>query len=110
MTVFPDNRRLAADRDENPLSSAHLRYLVRQPVTAADPGPAATRPFGLLVTTTVPHPVKQGYTYSHTVQVAVGPDGRPLVETMAKQWRSKASSDGDEGTEEDHSCWQWEEQ
>lgn len=95
--------------NDNPLSSAHLRYLVRQPVIADGPGPDNTRPFGMRVTTTVPTPVKCDRPYSHELQVAVDADGRPLVETMGKEWTSKATSDGDEGTEEDNTCWGWEE-
>lgn len=32
--------------------------------------------------------------------------GRPLVETMGKDWKTKSSTDGDEGPEEN---WGWEE-
>lgn len=110
MTVLCEQPDIVVELEDNPLSSGHLRYLVRQRVTADSPGPDTTRPFGLRVTTTVPHPVRQGYVYSHALQVAVGEDGRPLVETMGKNWVSKATSDGDEGTEEDHSCWAWAEQ
>lgn len=33
--------------------------------------------------------------------------GRPLAETMGKDWKTKANSDGDEGPEEDYG---WEEE
>jgi hypothetical protein len=38
--------------------------------------------------------------------VAVDAEGCPLIETMGKEWKTKAQSDGDEGPEED---WGWEE-
>jgi putative ATP-grasp target RiPP len=92
--------------DANPLSSAHVRYTVRQHVAAAAPGPEATRPFGLRFATLVPAPVDKTFTYCHVQQVAVDAEGCPLIETMGKEWETKAQSDGDEGPEED---WGWEE-
>jgi putative ATP-grasp target RiPP len=92
--------------EADPLSSACLRYLVRQPAVAARPGPIATRPFGLRGATPVDPPIRPTIRYSHQQQVAVDQEGRPLIETMGKDWKSKASSDGDEGPEE---VWGWEE-
>jgi putative ATP-grasp target RiPP len=91
---------------DSPLSSASLRYLVRQPVISAGPGPVESRPFGLRHAHVVETPVRQDVRYCPTQQVAVDEEGRPLVETMGKKWTSKSSTDGDEGPEEN---WGWEE-
>lgn len=90
----------------SPLSSAALRYQVHQPVRAEEHGPDATRPFGLRAATTVEVPVRREFRNCPDRQVAVDDQGRPLVETMGKDWRTKASTDGDEGPEEN---WGWEE-
>lgn len=91
---------------ENPLSTAQLRYERRAAATAAGPGPAQTRPFGLRAAVAVPTPVRPDVGFCDVTQVAVDPAGRPLIETMGKQWKTKANSDGDEGPEEDYG---WEE-
>jgi putative ATP-grasp target RiPP len=55
----------------------------------------------------VPTPVVSRPTYCPEQQLAVDVDGRPLVETKKKkEWKTKSSTDGDEGPEED---WGWEE-
>jgi putative ATP-grasp target RiPP len=90
----------------SPLSSASLRYLVHLPVIADRPGPDATRPFGLRAAKVVAAPVRREFRYCPEQQVAVDEQGRPLVETMGKDWKTKSSSDGDEGPEEN---WGWEE-
>ncbi|MGH3517908.1 MAG: putative ATP-grasp-modified RiPP [Haloechinothrix sp.] len=90
----------------SPLSSASLRYLVHHPVIADQPGPAATRPFGLRAAKTVETPVRREFRYCPDQQVAVDSESRPLVETMGKDWKTKSSTDGDEGPEEN---WGWEE-
>jgi hypothetical protein len=52
--------------------------------------------------------------YCNLMQVAVGDDGRPLIERweeeddQAKKWTSKDTTNGDEGPEE--SVWEREEQ
>ncbi|GAA4024736.1 hypothetical protein GCM10022247_56450 [Allokutzneria multivorans] len=92
--------------DDNPLSSAQIRYCARVPVTSAAPGPQETRPFGLLCAQSRLTPVSRSYSYCHESQVAVGDDGVPLIEKMGKEWESKSSTDGDEGPEEN---WGWEE-
>jgi len=97
---------LGTTLDDNPLSSAQLHYTVRVPVVSAAAGPEETRPFGLRFARTMPTPVNRAFSYCHDQQVAVGDDGRPLIETMGKDWKSKSSSDGDEGPEEN---WGWEE-
>ncbi|WP_433471598.1 putative ATP-grasp-modified RiPP [Saccharomonospora azurea] len=94
------------DPAASPLSSAALRYHVRQRAVADDVGPEATRPFGLLGAVGVPTPQRRKSRYCPHRQVAVDEQGRPLMETMSKEWASKSSSDGDEGPEED---WGWEE-
>ncbi|RZS40888.1 putative ATP-grasp target RiPP [Herbihabitans rhizosphaerae] len=90
------------------MSSAALRYLVREPVVSDAPGASATRPFGLRGAVTVPTPVLGDYVYSDELQVAVNAHGRPLIEmgNKGKDWATKGSTDGDEGPEED---WGWEE-
>lgn len=98
--------KLSSELMANPLSSASLRYLVHQAAVADQPGPAATRPFGLRAAVPVADPIRPVFRYSHQHQVAVDSDGRPLIETMGKDWKTKASTDGDEGPEE---AWGWEE-
>ena len=90
----------------SPLSSASLRCLVRQLAVADRPGPDATRPFGLRAATTVELPAQREFRYCQEQQVAVDKQGRALVETMGKDWKTKSSTDGDEGPEEN---WGWEE-
>ncbi|WP_216207452.1 putative ATP-grasp-modified RiPP [Amycolatopsis aidingensis] len=101
MTTVPDPL-----LDDNPLSSAQIRYCVRVPAASATPGPQETRPFGLLFAQARPTPTVRSYSYCHELQVAVGDDGVPLIEMMGKEWESKSSTDGDEGPEEN---WGWEE-
>ncbi|MEU6644495.1 putative ATP-grasp-modified RiPP [Saccharomonospora sp. NPDC046836] len=88
------------DPDASPLSSAALRYLVRQPATAHQPSPEATRPFGLRGAAAAATPVRREFRYCTAPQVAVDEHGRPLVETMGKDSKTKSSTDGDEGPEE----------
>lgn len=92
---------------ENPLSSAQVRFERRPKVTAPGPGADDTRPFGLRAAQTVPTPVRPQASYCADRQLAIGDDGKPLVETMKKEWKTKSSTDGDEGPEED---WGWEEE
>jgi putative ATP-grasp target RiPP len=97
---------LGAGLNDDPLSSAQLRYTVRVPVASAAPGPEETRPFGLRFTQLVPTPITKAFSYCHDQQVAVDTDGRPLIETMGKGVEDESSADGDEGPEEN---WGWEE-
>lgn len=90
----------------SPLSSASLRYLVHQPTVADESGPDATRPFGLRAAKPIETPVRREFRYCSEQQVAIDEQGRPLVETMGKDWKTKGSTDGDEGPEEN---WGWEE-
>jgi putative ATP-grasp target RiPP len=94
---------------DNPLSSAQIRYTVQVPVASAAPGPRGTRPFGLLAAQGRQPPASRWYSYCHDLQVAVDEDSKPLIESMGKkgkEWKSKSSTDGDEGPEEN---WGWEE-
>ncbi|WP_233224148.1 putative ATP-grasp-modified RiPP [Amycolatopsis sp. BJA-103] len=93
--------------DDDPLASARFRYSVRVPVTSAAAGPEETRPFGLRFSQSMPTPVTKVVSYCHDQQVAVDADGRPLIETMGKDWKTKSATDGDEGPEEN---WGWEEE
>lgn len=100
--------------NEDPLSSAVMRYSVRAAATADGPGPPETRPFGLRFGRMMPAPLRQRVLYSHELQLAVDENGRPLIhrlgaeEDQGKKWLTKGESDGDEGKEED--TWGWEEQ
>lgn len=96
-----------ATAEENPLSTAQLRYELRTTAIADGPGPEETRPFGLRAAQPVPTPVRPQRGYCPIEQVAVDADGRPLIETMGKEWKTKSSSDGDEGPEENYG---WEEE
>lgn len=91
----------------NPLSSAQMRFEQRVKPTVAGPGSDDSRPFGLRDAQTVPTPARLRTVYCPQRQLATGDDGRPLVETMKKEWKTKSSPDGDEGPEED---WGWEEE
>jgi putative ATP-grasp target RiPP len=90
----------------NPLASAALRYLVHQAAIAEHPGPSPTRPFGLRGARVLAAPAQRTFRYCPELQVAVDGRGRPLIETMGKDWKTKSSTDGDEGPEEN---WGWEE-
>lgn len=97
----------SAPTTENPLSSSQVRLERRVTASAPGPGSADTRPFGLRFARTVPTPVRPRAIYCPERQLAVGDDGEPLVETMKKEWKTKSSTDGDEGPEEN---WGWEEE
>jgi putative ATP-grasp target RiPP len=89
----------------NPLSSAALRLEFpagRCSVESASPA----RPFVLRFAQQVTPRERPEYRYSPELQIALDPDGRPLVETMDKDVRTKRHSDGDEGVEEEYD---WEE-
>lgn len=90
------------DPMDSPLSAASLRYLVRHPA----PGGRNARPFGLRNAEVVETPRRPRYRYCPEQQVAVDDEGRPLIETLGKDWKTKSSTDGDEGPEEN---WGWEE-
>ena len=98
--------RLNLDMEDDPLSSAGLRYLIRTRVETATPGPVATRPFGLRAAVVMPRPQALEVRYCPVRQLAVDERERPLIETLGKEWKSKSSTDGDEGPEEN---WGWEE-
>lgn len=92
---------------DDPLASATIRLSARTRPPDVAPAGSGRRPFGLRFLQSMPTPVLPEYVYSHTEQVAVGRDGRPLTVTMGKDWKTKGNSDGDEGPEEDYG---WEEQ
>ncbi len=104
-SAFPAD---TAQMPTNPLSSASLRFSVRRTARSADMSCPETRPLGLRGAREVARPVRPDYLYCNARQIAVAPDGSdvPLIESMGKQWRTKAKSNGDEGEEED---WGWEE-
>jgi glutathione synthase/RimK-type ligase-like ATP-grasp enzyme len=54
----------------------------------------------------IPPRQRPEYRYSPELQIALDPSGRPLIETMDKDVRTKRHSDGDEGPEEEYD---WEE-
>ena len=88
----------------NPLSSAALRleFPTKRSVETA----SSVRPFVLQFARQVPRPHRPEYWYSLELQIALDPDGRPLIETMDKDVRTKRHSDGEEGPEEEYD---WEE-
>ncbi|RKT85587.1 putative ATP-grasp target RiPP [Saccharopolyspora antimicrobica] len=95
---------------DDPLASASGRF-AGSPGTGGELVEVGTneslRPFGLRVTQDRPLPVRPEFGYCHEQQVAIDPDGSgvPLVERMDKDWKTKGSSDGDEGPEE-HYDWE----
>lgn len=90
--------------DSNPLSSAALR--LELPAQRSAESSSLSRPFVLRFARQIPRPRRPEYRYSPELQIALDPSGRPLVETMDKDVRTKRHSDGDEGTEEEYD---WEE-
>lgn len=93
--------------DQDPLSSAGLRYFVRPAPCSSEPSEPATRPFSLrhAVSKSRP-PARPAYRYSEELQIAVTDDGteRPLL-VSDKDWLTKAGSDGQDGDEE-HYDWE----
>ncbi|HEY1573686.1 MAG TPA: hypothetical protein VGG05_20260 [Pseudonocardiaceae bacterium] len=53
----------ASVAEDTPLSSASLRYLVRRPALADQPGPIATRPLGLRHARPVATPARPSVRY-----------------------------------------------
>jgi putative ATP-grasp target RiPP len=94
---------MTAILNDDPLSSAALRHLLREPAVAD--GESAARPLALRFAHPKPLPVRPRHYYDPEQQVGVDENGRPLI-TVKKDWKTKAQSDGDEGPEED---WGWEE-
>lgn len=90
--------------DPNPLSSAALR--LECPVQRSTMAGSSSRPFVLRFAQYVNRPQRPEYRYSSELQIALDPQGRPLIETMNKDWLTKRHSDGDEGVEEEYD---WEE-
>lgn len=90
--------------DSNPLSSAALR--LEFPGERSAESASLARPFVLRFARQVPPPQRPKYRYSPELQIALDPSGRPLIETMNKDWLTKRHSDGDEGSEEEYD---WEE-
>lgn len=88
----------------NPLSSAALRF--EFPTKRSVETASSARPFVLQFAHQVPRPQRPRYWYSPELQIALDPDGRPLIETMDKDVRTKRHSDGEEGPEEEYD---WEE-
>lgn len=92
---------------DDPLASAAIRLGARpRPTPELSPWPDF-QPLGLRHLVAVAAAPLPDCTYSHREQVAVDPLGRPLLETMGKDWKTKGSSDGDEGPEEHYD---WEEE
>ena len=89
----------------NPLSSAALRLEFPTGRCSVESASLA-RPFVLRFAQQITSRQRPEYRYSPELQIALDPDGRPLVETMDKDVRTKRHSDGDEGVEEEYD---WEE-
>ncbi|MGH3795602.1 MAG: putative ATP-grasp-modified RiPP [Pseudonocardiaceae bacterium] len=88
----------------NPLSSAALR--LEFPAGRSTESASPSRPFALRFARSVPVPQPPEYRYSPELQIALDPNGLPLIETMNKDWLTKRHSDGVEGIEEEYD---WEE-
>jgi putative ATP-grasp target RiPP len=91
--------------DSNPLSSAALRLEFstgRRSVESA----SLARPFVLRFAQQITPRRRPDYEYSPELQIALDPNGRPLIETMDKDVLTKRHTDGDEGPEEEYD---WEE-
>lgn len=101
--------------NDNPLSSAAMRFELFPKPSKGGLGPRALRPLTLLHTESYPLPERPILPYCHQQQVVVDGSGQPLISqgsdprsAKPKEWESKTYSDGDEGQEED--TWGWEEQ
>lgn len=94
-------------RSDDPLASAAIRLAPRQRGTVGVSTDSDLRPLGLRFLHEVAAPDTVECRYSHELQLAVDGSGRPLLETMGKDWRTKGSSDGEEGPEEHYD---WEEE
>lgn len=90
--------------DSNPLSSAALR--LEFPAERSAESASLAQPFVLRFAQQISSPRHPEYRYSHELQIALDSSGRPLIETMDKDWLTKRHSDGDEGSEEEYD---WEE-
>lgn len=90
--------------EPNPLSSAAMR--LECPAQRSAGLGSSSRPFVLRFARQVSRPRRPEYRYSPELQIALDPRGRPLIETMNKDWLTKRHSDGDEGVEEEYD---WEE-
>lgn len=89
----------------NPLSSAALRLEFPTGAVLGGVGVAGAA-FVLRFAQQITLRQRPEYRYSSELQIALDRDGRPLVETMDKDVRTKRHSDGDEGVEEEYD---WEE-
>ena len=96
---------MAAPGDD-PLASAAIRLSARPRTSEGTAVGSGSRPLGLRFLRQMPTPMRPMFSYSPIEQVAVDRQGRPLAETMGKDWKTKGTSDGDEGPEEDYG---WEE-
>lgn len=90
--------------DPNPLSSAALR--LECPTHRSTESGSSSRPYVLRFAQQVNRPQRPEYEYSGELQIALDAQGRPLIETMDKDWLTKRHSDGAEGVEEEYD---WEE-
>lgn len=88
----------------NPLSAAALR--LEPPTQRSVESASHSRPFVLRFAREIIPSPRPAYRYSRELQIALDPNGRPLIETMDKDVRTKRHSDGDEGPEEEYD---WEE-
>ncbi|HEY1971287.1 MAG TPA: hypothetical protein VGH89_25255 [Pseudonocardia sp.] len=98
----------------DPLSSGTLRFYTRPTPKTTAPSDAAIRPLSLRHAVPVPKPERSDTRYCDELQVAVTPqDGVPMLKRndednpVSKEWKTKFTSDGDEGEEEEYG---WEEQ
>lgn len=86
-----------APTGDDPLASAAIRLSTRPGAPEGAIGRSESRPLGLRFLHAMPTPVRPMCSYSPIKQVAVDREGRPLAETMGKDWKTKGNSDGDEG-------------
>lgn len=94
-------------RSDDPLASAAIRLAPSPRGTEQVSPTSAFRPLGLRHLRAMAFSPAPECTYSHREQGAVDRYSRPLLETMGKDWKTKGSSDGEEGPEEHYD---WEEE
>lgn len=92
----------------DPLASVGLRVLHRPADKAGGDWESGTMPLVMRALEPAPDHTLPEYRYDPVRQVAVGPDGEPLLPNLKKEWTTipETHTDGDGG---DNENWHWEE-
>ena len=110
LTVLPLRGAVLHDAvHDDPLSSGSMRYTLRAAPRDGDSSGAELRSLTLRHAVSVAQRVSRSHRYSDVLQVSVVDEdgGVPLITQAAKDWKTKAGSDGHDGDEE---IYDWEEE